>query len=46
MQCRLLETNVSAYTPQEIMGGIPDEEILLPEILKTSGYRNKIIGKW
>ncbi|XP_052230670.1 N-acetylgalactosamine-6-sulfatase-like [Dreissena polymorpha] len=36
----------NAYTPQEIMGGIPDYEILLPEILKEAGYRNKIIGKW
>ncbi|WAR11674.1 GALNS-like protein [Mya arenaria] len=36
----------NAYTPQVIMGGIPDEEILLPEILKDAGYRNKIIGKW
>ncbi|KAL4234659.1 hypothetical protein ACF0H5_006300 [Mactra antiquata] len=36
----------NAYTPQVIMGGIPDEEILLPEILKKAGYRNKIIGKW
>jgi len=28
------------------MGGIPDKEILLPEILKQAGYTNKIIGKW
>lgn len=35
-----------AYTPQHIMGGIPDEEILLPEVLRQAGYTNKIIGKW
>lgn len=35
-----------AYTPQEIVGGIPDYEILLPELLQRNGYRNKIIGKW
>nr|XP_033797236.1 N-acetylgalactosamine-6-sulfatase isoform X3 [Geotrypetes seraphini] len=36
----------NAYTPQEIVGGIPDSELLLPELLKKTGYRNKIIGKW
>lgn len=36
----------TAYTPQIIMGGIPDEEVLLPEILGKAGYRSKIIGKW
>ena len=36
----------NAYTPQEIIGGIPDGEILLPEVLKKSGYHSKIIGKW
>ncbi|XP_071172912.1 N-acetylgalactosamine-6-sulfatase-like [Mytilus edulis] len=36
----------NAYTPQIIMGGIPDSEILLPEVLKKMGYRNKLIGKW
>ena len=35
-----------AYTPQIIMGGIPDSEILFPELLQKAGYRNKIIGKW
>ena len=35
-----------AYTPQNIMGGIPDSEILFPELLQKAGYRNKIIGKW
>ncbi|XP_033754653.1 N-acetylgalactosamine-6-sulfatase-like [Pecten maximus] len=34
------------YTPQDIVGGIPDSEILLPELLKKSGYRNKLVGKW
>ena len=28
------------------MGGILDKEILLPEILKKSGYHSKLIGKW
>ncbi|XP_067652169.1 N-acetylgalactosamine-6-sulfatase-like isoform X2 [Haliotis asinina] len=36
----------NAYTPQDIVGGIPDEEILFPELLQKAGYRNKIIGKW
>jgi len=44
------DTNVStilaAYTPQEIVGGIPDSELLLPELLRTAGYKSKIIGKW
>ena len=29
-----------------MMGGIPDEEILLSEILKKAGYHTKLIGKW
>ncbi|XP_048461889.1 N-acetylgalactosamine-6-sulfatase [Rhincodon typus] len=36
----------NAYTPQEIVGGIPDSEILLPELLRKAGYSSKIIGKW
>ena len=36
----------NAYTPQEIVGGISDWEILIPELLKNVGYKSKIIGKW
>lgn len=36
----------NAYTPQEIVGGISKDEILLPQVLKKKGYVSKIIGKW
>uniref|UniRef100_A0A7N8X346 N-acetylgalactosamine-6-sulfatase n=1 Tax=Mastacembelus armatus TaxID=205130 RepID=A0A7N8X346_9TELE len=36
----------NAYTPQEIVGGISQDEILLPQMLKKKGYVSKIVGKW
>ena len=36
----------NAYTPQNIVGGIQDEEVLIPEILGKVGYRSKLVGKW
>uniref|UniRef100_A0A672GC31 Sulfatase N-terminal domain-containing protein n=1 Tax=Salarias fasciatus TaxID=181472 RepID=A0A672GC31_SALFA len=36
----------NAYTPQEIVGGISKDEILLPAMLKKNGYVSKIVGKW
>lgn len=41
--CRVSHT---AYTPQEVVGGITKDEILLPQILKKQGYVSKIVGKW
>ncbi|MCJ8747417.1 hypothetical protein PDJAM_G00153280 [Pangasius djambal] len=36
----------NAYIPQEVVGGITKDEILLPQILKKQGYVSKIVGKW
>ncbi|XP_029641081.1 N-acetylgalactosamine-6-sulfatase-like [Octopus sinensis] len=36
----------NGYTPQIIVGGISDHEILLSELLEKKGYQSKIIGKW
>uniref|UniRef100_H2YV45 Sulfatase N-terminal domain-containing protein n=1 Tax=Ciona savignyi TaxID=51511 RepID=H2YV45_CIOSA len=36
----------NGYTPQNIVGGIPDNELLISELLQNAGYTNKLIGKW
>ena len=36
----------NGYTPQNIVGGIQDSEILIPELLRHRGYYSKLIGKW
>ncbi|CAH1270846.1 GALNS [Branchiostoma lanceolatum] len=45
-QFMLTAVTFTGYTPQEIVGGIADSEVLVSELLAQAGYRNKIIGKW
>ena len=35
-----------AYTPQDIVGGIQDSEVLIQELLQNNGYYTGLIGKW
>lgn len=42
----LLRCFVTAYTPQEVIGGIAESEVLFSEVLHEAGYRTKIVGKW
>ena len=39
-------TGRNAYTPQQIIGGIPENEVLVSELLVNNGYRTKLVGKW
>jgi len=46
MHCVHCRLRFAAYTPQEVIGGINDSEILFSEVLQKAGYRTKIVGKW
>ena len=46
IMCNKYAFRFAAYTPQEIVGGIPDSEVLISELLADSGYHTKLIGKW
>ena len=37
---------ISAYTPQNIVGGIASSEILISELLAKAGYHSAVMGKW
>ncbi|KAG7258797.1 hypothetical protein CRUP_001181 [Coryphaenoides rupestris] len=46
LESRTSDRKTAPYTPQEIVGGISSDEVLLPRLLKKKDYVSKIVGKW